>query len=210
MSFVPAEHHKKSFTCFYCGVFSQMKWAPLAIQGTVNNFLDMAECQHCFEKSFWFDRHQGENSRQLIFPMTTSLPMPHPDMPESSRADYLEARAVMPHSAKAAAALLRLSLQKLCIYLGKSNNINKAIGQLVQDGLPEEVQMALDAVRIIGNESVHPGEIQDDELEEGVAKAFEMMNFIVQDRITKYARARELYEMLPEDKREAVADRDKG
>lgn len=209
MSFVPPEHQKKSFTCFYCGVLSQMDWSPLAVFGTSKILLDIAQCQHCYEISYWFDHGHGENSKKLIHPVSSAVPMPHADMPESARADYLEAREVMPYSTKAAAALLRLTLQKLCIYLGKNKNINKAIGELVQDGLPVEVQMALDAVRIIGNESVHPGEIQDNELEEGVSKAFEMMNFIVQDRITKYNQARDLYDMLPVSKREAVADRDK-
>ena len=45
------------------------------------------------------------------------LPNPHENMPVSLLKDYEEARRVFPDSARGAAALLRLALEKLCIEL---------------------------------------------------------------------------------------------
>ncbi|MCK0713381.1 DUF4145 domain-containing protein [Chromohalobacter sarecensis] len=208
MSYVAPEFGKGAFTCFFCEVYSQVIWRYLTCEGSGAVPVLQAECQHCHECSYWFSAFLGEKSKYLIYPAVSGLPMPHPDMPEDSKKDYFEARDVMPYSSKAAAALLRLSLQKLCIHLGKSNNINRAIGELVQEGLPQQVQMALDSVRIIGNESVHPGEINDDDLEASASQAFELMNFIVQDRITRFSQAKHFYDSLPEAKREAVDRRD--
>ena len=51
-------------------------------------------------------------------------------------------------------------LQKLCKVLGQSgNNINEDIKALVESGLDPRVQKALDAVRVVGNNAVHPGQM---------------------------------------------------
>ena len=81
-------------------------------------------------------------------------------MPDDIKLDYNEARTILGRSPRGAAALLRLAIQKLCKHLGQSGaNINGDIKALVAAGLPPKVQEALDTVRVIGNESVHPGQI---------------------------------------------------
>ncbi|MCL7931272.1 DUF4145 domain-containing protein [Halomonas llamarensis] len=92
--------------------------------------------------------------------------------------------------------------------MGKNRKIDKAISELVENGLPRGVQEALDAIRIIGNESVYPGEIDDDDINKNVGKMFDLLNFIVQDRITRFKEIEELYESLPEGKKQGVEQRD--
>lgn len=49
----------------------------------------------------------------MIFPSGSNIPMPHTDMPESVKEIYNEAREIASNSPRAAAALLRLALEKL-------------------------------------------------------------------------------------------------
>lgn len=201
-AYYPPEYRKEAFTCPHCQVYTLMHWDSLRLTTVSVSPLDVAGCQHCGKVSFWGSNNGPSDIQQkMIYPYIQSAPMPHPNMPDEVRVDYMEARAVMGFSSKAAAALLRLSLQNLCIHLGKSHNINRAIGELVADGLPLQVQQALDAVRIIGNESVHPGEILPEDLDLNIGKVFELMNFIVQDRIARFKEIEELYQGLPESKR---------
>lgn len=94
-------------------------------------------------------------------------------------------------------------------HLGQpGENLNNEIAALVEAGLPVEVQQSLDSVRVIGNESVHPGEmVMDDDVETAEA-LFALLNVIVEDRIAKPKMIRSLYEKLPEGKRKAIEERD--
>lgn len=145
----------------------------------------------------------------LIVPDTSSAPMGHSDLPESLAADFEEARSVFSRSPRSSAALLRLVIQKLCSELGqKGKNINDDIAALVADGLPVRVQQALDIVRVIGNEQVHPGQLDVRDDPAIASELFRLVNFIVEDRITRPKEIQELYDRLPEDKRSAIEKRD--
>ena len=103
--------------------------------------------------------------------MTVALP--NSDLHDDIKSDYLEASSVLADSPRAAAALLRLALQKLCKQLGeKGENINDDIKSLVAKGLNPLVQKSLDALRITGNNAVHPGEINLTEDPARVVKLF--------------------------------------
>lgn len=208
MKYFPPEYQKKAFTCPICDVYADMHWAELYFNKYEPPLVVRADCSQCNEHSYWLGGFHGDNEGKMIYPIVSSVPYPNLDMPEEAKKDFLEARAVYPHSPRAAAALLRLALQRICIVLGKSSNINTAIGQLVSDGLLPQVQKALDAIRIIGNESVHPGEIKDEDLDKSVGTMFELLNYIVQDRITRFKEIDALYESLPEGKRQGVEQRD--
>lgn len=145
----------------------------------------------------------------MVVPSSCSLPMPHEDLPEECSADYLEAREVASASARSAAALLRLCLQKLCIHLGESGkNINDDIAALVKKGLPVEIQQALDIVRVTGNNAVHPGEMSLTDDSEIVISLFGLVNLIVDNRIAQPKRVAALFGSLPTGAREAIARRD--
>ena len=71
-----------------------------------------------------------------------------------------------------------------------------------------EVQQALDYCRVIGNNGVHPGEIELNDNPEITNSLFEMINFIVEDRISRPKKVAELYNILPKGALEAVEKRD--
>ncbi|WP_336884780.1 DUF4145 domain-containing protein [Pectobacterium parmentieri] len=146
---------------------------------------------------------------KLIYPQVKLSPPPNPDLPESCRADYEEARSIVTLSPKGSGALLRLCVQKLMMHLGqKGKNINDDISNLVKDGLPVAIQQALDLCRVVGNNAVHPGEIVLDEEPEIVNSMFELINFIVDNRITQPKRISDMYANLPSGARAAIDKRD--
>lgn len=80
---------------------------------------------------------------------------------------------------------------------------------LVNNGLDPLVQQMLDTVRVIGNEQVHPGQIDVRDDPEMLQTLFWLINEIVDERITKPNRVQRIYSMLPEGKRQGIEDRDR-
>lgn len=145
----------------------------------------------------------------MIIPTDSPVPPPHPDTPVSILSEYNEARSIFGRSPRAAIALLRLAIQKLMAELGeKGENINADIKSLVAKGLPVQVQQAFDYCRVVGNNAVHPGEINLNDSPDIGQHLFSMINFIVEDRITRPKHIASLYEKLPETAREAITKRD--
>lgn len=76
-----------------------------------------------------------------MFPLTSNAPPSNKDLPPDILTDYNEASAILAHSPRGAAALLRLCIQKLCQHLGEpGKDLNADIGSLVKKGLPPGVQ----------------------------------------------------------------------
>jgi hypothetical protein len=145
----------------------------------------------------------------MLVPAEAPVPPAHADMPSECINEYDEARSIVSRSPRAASALLRLALQKLMGVLGeKGKNINDDIGSLVEKGLPIQVQQALDFCRVVGNNAVHPGEIEINDTPEIAHGLFDMMNFIIEDRISRPKHIQSLYSSLPEGARKAIEARD--
>lgn len=145
---------------------------------------------------------------KMLHPVRGNAPLPSEDMPQDVRLDYEEAASIAALSPKAAAALLRLSIQKLCVHLGgEGKNINSDIGILVKNGLPLIVQQSLDVVRVVGNNAVHPGQI---DFDSGaiVGHLFNLINLIVETMISTPKKIADLYDTLPEGARQAITKRD--
>jgi len=135
---------------------------------------------------------------------------PNFDLSEEIQKDYLEAANTFDDSPRAAAALLRLALQKLCMQLGeKGKNINDDIKNMVSKGLSLLVQKSLDSLRITGNNAVHPGEINLQEEPDKVLKLFRILNFIAEKMISEPKELDDFYKKLPESAKKAVNRRDK-
>lgn len=217
-NYVPASFRATAFNCPHCGAYAQFKWsilrAEIYIHGDTRTGIEAALCSHCGDPLYWEvtgkdgagDSHTG----RMIIPDGSLAPHPHPEMPESVKSDYLEARTIVNNSPRGAAALLRLAVQKLCIELGEtSGGINKDIGSLVSKGLPLAVQRSLDVVRVVGNNAVHPGELSEGDIAEVALSLFELVNIIVEDRISRPKALEELYQRLPQGARDSVDKRDK-
>ena len=146
---------------------------------------------------------------QLAYPPAAPVEPAHQDLPEVCAADYAEASAVFAHSPRSSAALIRLAIQKLMPLVGgKGNNINDDIKALVSKGLPVMVQQALDVCRVVGNNAVHPGEMDLNDTPEVAQSLFRLINIIVEEMITKPKEIEQIYSALPEAAREAINKRD--
>ncbi|MCF4991622.1 DUF4145 domain-containing protein [Pseudomonas gessardii] len=168
--FVSPTYKKLSFTCPHCGALAGMKWHHLLVNANEFSPVSMSMCQACIKPAVWIGDDNSLSANPLsvllggkgflIYPNASIAPPAEPDMPSDIKIDFEEARLVFNHSPRAAAALLRLCVQKLCQkLLGKKGDIHKQIGELVELGLPSRVLKAFDTIRIFGNESVHPGTV---------------------------------------------------
>lgn len=169
--------------------------------GVVEN-LSISECYNCKRFALWV----GD---KLVDPPVMASVEPNPDMPDDIAANFNEARSIVNNSPRGAAALLRLCVQKLCIHLGeKGRKIDDDIASLVKKGLNVVVQQALDIVRVVGNASVHPGamDLRDDR--STANSLFGLVNAIAEQMISHPKHVAELYQTLPQAKRDAIDKRD--
>lgn len=206
MDFVTPQIDKDAFNCPYCQAYSHQIWygGGKYRSGNYNRIeeLSIATCSRCGKISYWIND-------KIIYPEETGIPNPNEDLDEEIKTDYLEAASIINKSPRGAAALLRLAIQKLCKQLGESgDNINADIANLVKNGLPVQVQRALDIVRVIGNESVHPGTIDLNDDKDTAVRLFELVNMIARIMVTQPKEIENLYSTLPEEKLEGIKNRD--
>jgi hypothetical protein len=162
----------------------------------------VSSCFNCKEIAIWV--HE-----KLTYPDEKTGTPPNPDIPEQIRNDIEEARSILNLSPRGAAALLRLSIQKMCVHFGeKGKNIDDDIKSLVQKGLSVKVQQALDIVRVIGNEAVHPGSIDLNDDKKTAEGLFNIVNLIADQLISQPKHVEEMYGKLPSAKLDAIAIRD--
>jgi hypothetical protein len=206
-----------AFNCPHCLAFSHVQWGRVVmhlLSGTPTKVTAWhgsegcehywtAKCYHCKQISIW---HDG----RMVYPDLIGGIEANSDMPDDIKRDFDEARGVVNRSPRGAAALLRLCIEKVCEHLlgNKHGDINADIAQLVKDGLPVTVQRALDTVRVIGNECVHAGQIDYRDNAEIATKLFGLVNFVVDDRITRPREIAAMYATLAPGKLEAIEKRD--
>tara|TARA_B100000809_G_C14931621_1_gene457112 strand:+ start:72 stop:812 length:741 start_codon:yes stop_codon:yes gene_type:complete len=175
-----------------------------SFQHCIPKGFSVATCASCNEISLWVNN-------QMKYPKTTILPPPNSDLDEDIKELYQEATTIFLDSPKGSTALLRLALQKLLKQVGKSgSNINKDIKDLVSEGLSPKIQQALDLLRVVGNNAVHPGQINLDDNSEIAKKLFNILNFIADELLTKPKELESLYaDIIPEETQEHIKQRDK-
>jgi hypothetical protein len=158
---------------------------------------------------YWVPKRDDSHSMRIADPIVGGGPRPHVHMPANVRGDYEEARAIVQASPRGAGALLRLAAQKLVNDLveGK-DDLDKKIGTLVSEGLSREVAQALDILRVVGNNAVHPGEMVLDEDPTTVAALFECINLVIEDRFARPGRIGSLFAKLPQKALDGIQQRD--
>lgn len=220
MSYTPPAHQATAFNCPLCGAYASQTWSishhynvkmlpsfPTPIPSyEPNQELETSLCTHCRMISIWY-------KGVMLYPDNPGVPPPQPDLPDNIRRDYLEAASILSRSPRGAAALLRLAIQKLCADLCKelgerSSGLHNDIGVLVRKGLDPQIQQALDAVRVIGNNAVHPGQIDLADNHPLAAKLFDLVNIISDIMITRPRSIRSVFEGLPEGTLKEIERRD--
>lgn len=200
--YTPPTHEATAFNCPNCHAYAEQIWRKAYIGDYYTQF-ERSICSHCTIAAYWYNG-------KLIDPDVAGVPPPNPDLDEDIKRDYQEAASILSKSPRGACALLRLAIEKLCQQTGKSNNdLNANIALLVRGGLDPRIQRALDSVRVIGGESVHPGVLDMRDDIDTATTLFMLVNGIADEMITRPRAIETFYEQkLPESKREAIAKRD--
>lgn len=208
--YIALDHSLSSFTCPHCGAHSQMDVSVITVQDggaysseypESTSYLYIAVCYSCQKKIIWVEE-------QYIYPEMQYL-QPCDDMPNSVKGLYNEASLIYNKSPRAACALLRLAVECLCNELGETGKIDTMIGNLVKKGLPSIVQKALDAVRVIGNKAVHPGQIAFDVDDKFTAETLmKLLNIITERLITEPKEIEGIFDSLPQSVKDSIEKRD--
>jgi hypothetical protein len=206
--YTPPSRDRNSFNCPHCNAYAQQSHRSITVDaipraaGFPLKDFGLTHCSHCRGFALW-------RNDTLLYPDVSTAPFPNLDLNQSIIEDYNEARSILNKSPRGAAALLRLCIQKLCKQLGEAgNNINTDIANLVKKGLSTTIQQALDSVRVIGNEAVHPGEMALKDDRDTALKLFSLINLIAQRMLTEPREVNELFTTLPASKLKSIQDRD--
>lgn len=203
VSDVPAVRSDR-FRCPSCDTVAMQRWYPcLQTESGALTAFKIGTCDRCQQPTIWL-------GSELVFPDRSRAPQPNEDLDAEERALYAEASSVLGRSPRAAAALLRLLCEHLAIRIvGHAGTLNSLIGELVAaHKISADLQMALDAVRISGNNLVHPGQIDAEDHSDVALAMFGFINLAAERLLTEPRRIRDLYAELPEGPRQAVERRD--
>lgn len=230
MNNLKLKHGSEAFPCPLCSVYAQQSWYFIKIKEAPHfsnspspkheyysletdydifdpkgyQGISFSVCKVCSEESLWLNE-------ELVYPFENTVENPSPLMPEEVKVIYDEARAVLNISPRSSAALLRLALEILLPYLGADKaTINNMIQQLVDERKAiSRVQKAMDSLRVIGNDAVHPGVIDlEGRDDKAVSLAlFKIINFIVAETLGSDDMIEDLYSLLPERVKEGIENR---
>ena len=146
---------------------------------------------------------------KMIWPAPKEGPAPNVDLPADIKIDFEEAGRILPQSPRGAAALLRLCIQKLCEYLGEKGDIDKCIASPVAKGLNKRIEKTLDIIRVIGNNAVHPGQIDLRDDNAAALKLFDLVNLITDALISQPKHIEAMYDSLPQGAKDGIEARNK-
>jgi thiol-disulfide isomerase/thioredoxin len=206
IGYVAPEFNRKSFTCPHCNCFSLQEWRYIVLHDGGYENLDSwcaSWCLHCKKYCFW-------NNTELAWPIKSGVPDSIEGCPASVKDVYNEARTIFPFSPRASAALLRLAIQLVCKEKGlPAENLNHDIGELVKSGLSEQIQQSLDLLRVVGNNAVHPGQIEIEENKDQIASFFGLVNLIVDVLIVQPKKINTMFSALvPSGQQKQITARD--
>ncbi|WP_292634480.1 DUF4145 domain-containing protein [Mesorhizobium sp.] len=147
--------------------------------------LGISQCVACGGRALWFEG-------TLVYPSQSGdHPIPQ-DLPPQLQKDFEEAAAVAGASPRAAAALLRMCIEGLCKFVAHKDTFNDAVYELEKQGVPKQIAVAMDVVRMTGNEALHASRLYGADDATTVAILFRLANSIVQWAITDKKQLQEL------------------
>lgn len=202
-----------AFVCPQCEVLAQQVWLEWTIgyQNSKSQGLVRAQCVHCKRISVWLNL---VDPPVMVWPLVRLGPQPHAEMQDDPRKLYEEARSIAQNSPRAAVALLRVAVDVLLRQLfpdaKTGDTLDTLVGRAVALGLAPQVQRSLDALRVIGNDAVHPQQLVLDDA--NATKTFEALclalNIVVEQMLSVPRQSAELFASLPESKRQQIEKRD--
>jgi len=231
------------FNCLRCTSFSHHVWTDLRVLAAVNSgsskFTEFSDDTDSFvvdqgRFTAGFEGQQSEwkaslclscnastvwRNDDVVYPMSSSLPPAHPDMPASAAELYKEARDVFPLSRRASAALARAALERLLreeAGASPKDRLDDLIAHL-RNRIGDPLWQLLTTIRYVGNTTLHGDDGQelvalflegsDADVAEPMLGA---MNALVEELITQPAKAASLYAMIPEGVRKSAEDKARG
>ena len=198
--YYPPKYHSKEFHCPHCNTYAHQLWTiidyyqideeeelpAVELQAAVE--VQAALCFRCKKSTFWL-------SEEMIYPLTRIAPPANSDLPDEAEKIYEEAADIASRSPRAACALLRLALEILIKGFGEGGTLNENIRNLESKGVDERTIRLLDIVRIVGNNAIHPGQIDIEESVD-VQLLFRLINRIAHQLITEPKETDELYNLV--------------
>lgn len=199
-----------SIICPYCHVYAQFDWS---VQQKLNSKpkeyrLIVAKCNSCHLDSVWFQNLQSKEETLMFPDYPSGLDAPNSDMPNNIQQIYIEAAKVLKDSPRASAALSRLAIDQLTQQFSSESSLDRRIADLVSKGLSSKLQKAFDIVRIVGNNAVHPGEIDLKDNQEMAKSLLSLLNMITDNLITQPNQIDKFYNSLPERQLKHIEKRD--
>lgn len=212
VDYVQPEAKKDTFHCPHCGSFSDQSWTYLRVNKydeRIRRYVVIQQdsfnigcCRRCADVTIWKDN-------LMIFPFTGNAPLPNPDMSSDIKRDYLEARDIVTRSPRSACVLLRLCVEKMCDEKNATGStLNEKIGVLVRQGLDDKIKNALDSVRVIGGQAVHPLTMDLEDDTKTATALFKIVNYISDWAHTREKTIQSVFDSLPDEKKKAIRDRD--
>ncbi|MDE1830185.1 MAG: DUF4145 domain-containing protein [Thaumarchaeota archaeon] len=197
---------KDAFNCPYCNAYANQTWSSIYanISGTFHDRagFSLSICFRCKKSAIWYED-------KMVYPNSSSAPLPNSDMPEDIKKDYNEARNLINLSPRSACVLLRLCIEKICDEQKVTGrDLNEKIGKLVELGLDPKIQKALDSVRVIGGQAVHPLEMDLKDDTSTATSLFKLVNYISEWAHTRPKTIDTIFESLPDGKKKAIEQRD--
>lgn len=215
----------KGINCPYCKAFASMKWgygqgwkekidlksdASSSSYQPLKKTIIRSDCTACSKVSYWIKSDSTDEKEKLLFPPTlVDMPDPNTDMPDKVKEVYIESATVLDSSPRASAALSRLAIDILTKELEPTGStLNDRIGNLVKNGLPDMIQKALDIVRVVGNNAIHPGTIDLSDNKDMAISLLKLLNIITENRITQPKEIDSMFHDLPESNKKQIRRRD--
>ena len=220
--YFPPMYGEGQFNCPHCNVYAKQLWGFLnssyrpngmhdvyypegdsGFSEMLDNEFTVSKCEHCGNLIFW-------QNNKMIYPKSITVEPVNEDLNEEAKGLYNEAATILHDSPRASAVLLRLALQALLKELGGGGkNINDDIATIVERGVDQQVQKALDIIRVFGNNGAHNNSVNLNEKLEDVQFMFSLINFVADKMITQKKEIDGLYDGLPEGIKNQIKNRDK-